>query len=307
MTALALGIVLVALSPEPTLATSGCAPRDNLCRARKYEQAARSAGAVARAKYLESALRSYLEHHAQTRDAQVLCDARRTLRARARLGGEPHQLAQQRRELRALEAAAHPVCGDKPRATKSMSPPAASAAAPDLPTTEVAHANTEEPRMTGPSPGTSGPSASPTALVTTSVPVPQVAAPDTDRVPSERRPGPTGRGLVISGGASLGAGLVLLGVAGYGGARLGRVSKDSFDLYESTGGQGDAPALAEEAALRHEHARWLRVTVGTSAAGAAAVILGAVLVRAGKQRAAAVLSRAALVPIRGGLALVARF
>jgi hypothetical protein len=120
MTALALGFFLVALS-EP----SGCAPHDNLCRARKYEQAARSASALARAKYLESALRSYLEYHAQTRDAQVLCDARRALRARARLGGEQQQLAEPRRELRALKAAAHPVCGSRPRATKSVSPPAA--------------------------------------------------------------------------------------------------------------------------------------------------------------------------------------
>lgn len=301
MTALALGFFLVALS-EP----SGCAPHDNLCRARKYEQAARSASALARAKYLESALRSYLEHHAQTRDAQVLCDARRALRARARLGGEQQQLAEPRRELRALESAAHPVCGDRPRATKSVSPPAASAAkAPDLPTTAVVPANTEQPRVAGPSPGAPEPPATPPTLVT-SVSVPPAVDAEPVR-PEPRRSEPTGRGLMISGGASLGAGLILLGVAGYGGARLGRVSKDSYDLYASTGGQGDALALAEEGALRHEHARWLRVTVGTSAAGAAAVILGAVLVRAGKQRAAALLSRATLVPFRGGLALGGRF
>ena len=131
----------------------------------------------------------------------------------------------------------------------------------------------------------------------------QTAQPEGPATPG--RTSMPGRPMIIAGGTTLGLGLVLTGVAGYAGSRVAEASRASFDLYDQNQGQGDAEALAEQTQLRNTFHRWDPVTIGTTIAGSAAVIVGAVLVRIGVRRMQP--SRTAVVPVPGGLAIHARF
>lgn len=323
MNAIACSLVFVLLADAAPGDVSRCNRSDHACQAAKYKARAEAATTPAtRAKYLEAAHRSFLALYDQTRSHEALCAARQSLEQTATAlgpGAAELQLAPLHQQLAAREAAARPNC----TATVSTSPgkgkkvarssPRSSEpviATPKQPAAEVqvvAEVQLEPSHVAATQTQSPAP---PAPLVDTTERVELLAVPVRRALP---RPAfdsaidPTARRLLITGGVTIGVGFGLAAVAGYAGARLAHASRESFDLYAENQGQGDAAALAQEDALRHDHARWLPVTVTTAALSGTAVVVGAVLVAIGKRRAAAVTSRAALLPVPGGLAIRARF
>jgi hypothetical protein len=304
-----------AASPAPL--RTPCELTDNACKAEEFVEKSQRAAPALRATYLFGAHRSYLAAFAKTREPRHLCAARKSLdRSLAVPGQSAKQLAgfqAARPELEALEQKHAIRCDTKRRARPEVPAVAQNVAA--TPTQVPAEAPAVAPQP------------EPEGLLA----VPVVASSDrvirrvsnlqpvdvTRPVDTEQSPGPIvaprryaakpGRPLIIAGGTTLGLGLALVGVAGYAGSRVADSSQAAFDLYEQSDGLGDADSLAAQASLRREFDRWLPVTVGTAIAGTTAVIVGAVLVRVGVRRMKQDPSRAALVPVPGGLAIRARF
>lgn len=329
MTVLACYLAFVLTNAAPVEA-SRCHRSDHACQAAKYTaQAEAAANATSRAKYLEAAHRSFLALYDQTRSLEALCSARRSLDRTAKALGAGRaklQLAALRQQLAEREASARPNCTNSgstsPNKEKALarskprpSPPAITkpqepATVAEIPVRPSPTPATQTQPPAQPAPMLFKPASTPETVELLAVPLRRaVSRPPVETAPLESATpvDPTPRRLFVAGGATLGVGVGLAAVAGYAGARLAFASRESFDLYAENQGQGDAAALAQEAALRHDHARWLPVTVTTAALSGTAVVVGAVLVAIGKRRAAAVTSRAALLPAPGGLAIHARF
>jgi hypothetical protein len=311
----ALAFVLVA---DPATTEAGrCTRGDHACQAAMYTARAESATTpAARAKYHEAAHRSFLALYDQTRDHEALCAARRSLERTATvLGPETaaQQLAPLRQRLAEREATARPNCAaarsSQARTEKTLarrgprSRPANDS--PTQPASAAPHPVTPAPALASHEPAAVTPATTAEPAILLAVPVRRAVSRST--LHSAAPADPTARRLLIAGGLTIGVGVGLAAVAGYAGARVAHASRESFDLYADNHGQGDAAALAQEEALRHTHARWLPVAVTTAALSGTTVIVGAVLVAIGKRRAAAISSRAALLPIPGGLAIRARF
>jgi hypothetical protein len=325
----------------PSSGASACA--DNLCRARAFAaKAPVTAEKAQRAAYYEAAALSYIGHYDDTKDPGHLCDARRMYQqavATLSTSEAAHKLKIARERLTERERSARPACGQKrARAAsanravanrRSAAPARATGAEPTAPspavparTTEVepAPARTTEAvpttpgvvaaraetpllpvstaaKRTTPPPNSVDASMKPMVAVS-----PLVAGPPS---PATRVAPVPGRRLVIAGGVSLGVGVGLLGVAGYAGGRVAGASRELFQLFSEVEADGDSSALAQEAALRRDFDRWLPVTIGTAVAGTAAVVVGAVLLRAGKRQMKPL--RAALLPSPGGVTIVGRF
>jgi hypothetical protein len=335
---LACSLAFVLLADAAPVEATNCHRRDHKCQAAKYTARAKAATTSAiRAKYLEAAHREFLALYDQTRGPEALCAARRSLDQTATVLGPvaaANQLAQLRQQLAEREAAARPKCtvtgSTSPtkekkvaRSTPRSPPPVVAKPTEPATVSEVrggpsrAVATQTQPPLTpvvDTPTSTSGPVDLLAVPVRRDVPRPSFdsntldsAAPAGDTLDLAAPADPTARRLLIVGGVTLGVGVGLAAVAGYAGARLAHASRESFDLYAEHQGQGDAAALTQEDALRSDHARWLPVTVTTAALSGTAVIVGAVLVAIGKRRAAAATTRAALLPIPGGLAIHARF
>lgn len=311
-------------TPAAPAPSSSCELTDNACKARQFIEKAAKAQPPQRALYLFTAHRSYVALFAKTGDARHLCAARvnfdRSLAVKGQSDQQRASFEKSRAELEALEQKHAPRCEASPKRTRprpekvaqAVGPGPAAASAPAVPAaaTTAAPDDTREENTAllsarSESPVTDGLLDVSVARVSlrparaTALEIPKVVNPRQTRVP--------GRPLVIAGGATLGLGLLLSGVAGYAGARVADVSRRAFDNYEEARGQGDAEALAVSADLRRQFDRWLPVTVSAAVVGATAVIVGAILVRVGVRKMKQEPSRAALVPVHGGLAIHARF
>jgi hypothetical protein len=324
-------LAFVLLTNAAPVEATRCHRSDHACQAAKYTaQAEAAANATSRAKYLEAAHRSFLALYDQTRSLEALCSARRSLDRTAKALGDGRaklQLAALRQQLAEREASAHPNCTNsgsstspnkekvlarsKPRPSPpTITKPEALATVAEVPVESSRTPATQTQPPAQPAPILDTPASTPETVELLAVPLRRaVSRPSVETAPIESATpiDPTPRRLLVAGGVTLGVGIGLAVVAGYAGARLAFASRESFDLYAENQGQGDAAALAQEAALRHDHARWLPDTVTTAALSGTAVVVGAVLVAIGKRRAAAVTSRAALLPVPGGLAIYARF
>ena len=325
--ALTLLLTLQEAAPADTAARSSCELTDNACKAKLFIQKSTKAPPAQRALYLFTAHRSYLALFAKTGQVRDLCAAREALdRSLAVPGQSAGQLASfeaSRAELEALEKQYNARCGAKhrkaPASTAVAKNRAPAAASPDRPGSSEGPiaATTTRPTSALEPAAPEGLLAVPTAPLRRPVPDLRPEEPALAALPRPVRavqpegpykPGRTstpGRPMIIAGGTTLGLGFILAGVAGYAGSRVAEASRASFDLYDQNQGQGDAEALAEQTQLRNTFHRWVPVTIGTTIAGSAAVIVGAVLVRIGVRRMQP--SRTAVVPVPGGLAIHARF
>lgn len=296
-----------ATSAAPTTTRAPCEPTDNACQARVFVAKSTKAPPAQRALYLFTAHRSYLALFAQTGKLPDLCAARKNFdRSLAVKGQSEKQRASfeaSRTKLEALEKQHGGRCNSKPR--KGPEPTAVAQTAISPPVEAPVSVASTILLVAEPEPTELGEllRVPPSRTLRRPVPQPQPA----ERSTSPRTTSGPGRPMVIAGGTTLGIGLVLTGIAGYAGWRVADASGASFDLYDETHGQGDADALAREADLRREFGRWIPVTVGTAIAGSTAVIVGAVLVRMGVRKMRQGPSRAAMVPVPGGLAFRARF
>ena len=316
-----LTVILVA-DTTPTEAVQ-CARGDHACHAAMYTTRAESATTpAARAKYHEAAHRSFVALYDQTRRHEALCAARRSLERTAKILGKKTaatQLASLRQKLAEREVTARPNCTTtspgSAKKTKALAQRASERSPDEGSPTEPAPAAPVQPEISvAVAPPTSTPVTQAPAVETptTAVEPAILLAVPIHRTSNRPTPGPApadpaARRLLISGGVTIGVGVGLATIAGYAGARLAQASRESFDLYADNQGRGDAAALAQEEALRQAHARWLPITVTTAALSGTAVVVGAILVAVGKRQAAAVSSRAALLPMPGGLAIRARF
>lgn len=126
-------------------------------------------------------------------------------------------------------------------------------------------------------------------------------------VPSRPAPVRPGRALVIAGGITLGAGVALAAAAGVLGYRMSETRKEVLAL----DGMLDGFASEEEAALGDALVRDYRVmgsqTLALALTSSVTVVVAAILTGIGAKRMARRASRAALVPVPGGLALRGRF
>ncbi len=300
MIAVMFTLLLAAQEATPVDASRECEPTDNACNARTFLAKAAKARPPKRALYLFTAHRSFVALFARTGEMRHLCDARmnfdRSLAITGQSEAQRANFERSRSELEALERKHGSRCGPPhKRKTQSAKVAQETPAAQSLAVTRPAPT---EPEPLAPPP-----------LLTRAVP--HVAPPTVD-APLEQRPTPPsqprkpGRPLVIAGGATLGLGVVLTGIAGYAASRVGDSSSRAFEQFEKAHSDASDADKARQAELRREYDRWLPVTVGTAVVGGTAVIVGALLIRAGVRKLRGP-SRAALVPMPGGLAFHARF
>lgn len=316
-TACTLAAVLVLETTAPAT-SSDCLTADNLCKARRSERRAATAPTPdQRAQYLHSAHRSYLFLFDQTGDMRDLCSARRTFDASVAVKG---QSAAQRAsaaegELVARERLHGPRCGRlaKQRQLKKSDPPlvtkAAAAPPPSDPPREVDLGTEASPLLASSNTTTERlPDVSPPTVTTLPqaddafMPVPRRASPQ----PTTRGPRP-GRGLVIAGAVTLGAGVALSAAAGAMGHQAVETRREYFDLHNATGGLATVDQKNHADTLyRDYHAMWPQ-TLAMALAGGTTIVIAAVLAGVGGRRMARAASRTALVPVPGGLAFHARF
>lgn len=133
---------------------------------------------------------------------------------------------------------------------------------------------------------------------------PTTATPSRDQ--PQQRPR-NGRGLMIGGGATLGVGLALSGVAGYLGGRLLATRRDSEALRDAIDKFATTDQATTDQALTRDYERLAPAALTLALVGGVSVIVGAVLVGVGGHRLARVASRTAVIPLPGGLAFHARF
>lgn len=151
--------------------------------------------------------------------------------------------------------------------------------------------------------------AAPAPIVLEDKLLPVVARPTTatpSRDQQHQRPR-HGRGLMIGGGATLGVGLALSGVAGYLGGRLLATRRDSEALRDAIDKFATTDQATTDQALTRDYERLAPAALTLALVGGVSVIVGAVLVGVGGHRLARVASRTAVVPLPGGLAFHARF
>jgi hypothetical protein len=298
--------LLLALQAAPA---PGCEVTDNACKAREFIDKARTATPAQRAMLLFTAHKSYLALFAQTGKVADLCAARasfdRSLGVKGQ--GDSQRIEKARAELEALEQRHGARCSTATRRRKPIE-----ATPIVLTNTPVVESPPVDPPETD---------AASSQLAVRSGPAPIVPVPPPAAVRSAQldqrgdlparaeslRSRPQARPMLIAGGTTLGVGLVLAGVAVYGGAQLSAIARENRVLFENALGRAYASVLPEDARLRGEYHRWLPVTVATTIASTSAVVVGAVLVSLGVRRLKNQPSRAALVPTPGGLAIHARF
>lgn len=309
-----LTLLLAAQDVTPASGTSTtsstCELTDNACKALLFIEKAAKAPPAQRALYLFTAHRSYVALFAKTGEARHLCAARvnfdRSLAVAGQSDPQRASFEKSRAELEGLERLHGARCEASRKRSKvpstkvAQAPPVEAAPASVADSSEVVAALLEVE-----SPAPDGLLEVPAAR-TREVPA-RAAAVEAPTVAVPRRASVPGRPLVIAGGTTLGLGLALAGIAGYAGSRASDASRKAFANYEQNQGMGDVDALAEQAKLRREFDRWLPVALSTAIAGTTAVIVGAVLVRVGVRKMRQGPSRAALVPVPGGLAIHARF
>jgi hypothetical protein len=327
-----LAAFLVLNGVEPTAATADCLPDDNGCKARRSEQRAASAPTPdQRATYLRSAHRSYLFLFDKTGDVLDLCSARRTFDASLAVKDQSADERARTRVLRddlvARERKTGATCkgvAKQRRASKSDTPPVVAGvrnrkAPPDPPARTdltgeppplLTNAATIEP-ATRARTAAIGESIHRRRRSCQSVPttMPCRSPPGARHRGREHADGPRpGRGLVIAGGVTLGAGVVLTAAAGYLGRRMSETRQQYFAIVDMVGGGfGTDDQDATAGGLFHDYNVMRTQALTLALAGGATIVLAAVLAGVGGRRMARAASRTALVPVPGGLALHARF
>ena len=313
-----LTMLLAAQDVTPAATTSAartCELTDNACKALLFIEKAAKAPPTQRALYLFTAHRSYVALFAKTGEARHLCAARVNFDRSLAVAGQSEQqrasFEKSRVELEGLEQRHGARCETSRKRSKVASTKVAQAAVP-APLSETAPTPLVDASEVAVLLGAEAESPAPDGLLdvpaarTTQVPA-RAAAVEAPTIAVPRRTSVPGRPLVIAGGTTLGLGLALAGIAGYAGSRASDASRKAFANYEQNQGMGDVEVLAEQAKLRREFDHWLPVALSTAIAGTTAVIVGAVLVRVGVRKMRQGPSRAALVPVPGGLAIHARF
>lgn len=330
-------LVAVLAQAEPA---AECQRDDNACKARRHERRAEAAATPEdRAYYLHLAHRSYLFSFDRSRDPADLCAARRNFDASLAVEGQSMKQREStvavEKDLQAREGAAHTSCRRQDRKSQR--------ARTSEPSTRIAAASPDELRSdlpvhaqavgTNVTPGdldelrrdplraqavekAQGDSAAPLAepLAATQAPAIRAATPS-DPVPTDalmpvslRRASPrSGRGLVIAGGASLGVGLALAGVAGYLGGRTLDARRQAAALGGTVDGYADDAQLAQDQQLTRDYEQRGTQTLALALAGGTTIVVAAVLLGVGGRRMARVATRTSLAPVPGGLVFSARF
>lgn len=318
-TACTLAAVLVLETTTPAT-SSDCRTADNLCKAKRSEQRAAAARTPdQRAQYLHSAHRSYLFLFDQTGDVRDLCAARRTFDASLAVTGQ--SVAQRASaaggELVARERLHGPRCGRlaKQRLKKS-SPPVVAKVEPVIPSVDPAREGdlvSEVPPFLASDTTTTErppPPDVPPPTATTRPPVGDAFMPipvrRTSPAARTREPRP-GRGLVIAGGVTLGAGVALSAAAGFMGHDMLAKRQAYFDLHDATGGTATVDQKNHADTLYRDYNAMWPQTLAMALAGGTTVLIAAVLAGVGGRRMARAASRTAVVPVPGGLALHTRF
>lgn len=320
ITSLAVHLILAA---SPAADPSTCAPIDYRCTAEANVVAARTATSDSeRAQRLYRAHRAYLalaRSTAPAERARALCRAAQLLgQVRALPGTEllRQRIVDTARETEDALADADIGCPLPKKPRKVVHRRVATASSTSTPTT-VEHRDPSS--LSEPAPvlldvRTNQPAAS-TALTQRANTMPSSTStveqdPRADAVlPASSSPTPVrpGRGLVIAGGVTLGAGVALVAAAGVLGYRMSETREDVLAL----DGMIDGFASAEEAAQGDALVRDYRVmgsqTLALALIGGVTVIVAAILTGVGAKRMARRTTRAALVPVPGGLALRGRF
>ena len=325
-TACTLAAVLVLETAAPAT-SSDCPTSDNLCKARRSERRAATAPtADQKAQYLHSAHRSYLFLFDQTGDVRDLCSARRVFDASLAITGQSvaQRASASPGDLVARERLHRPRCGRlaKQRQLKKSDPPlvAKSEAASPVgdPPREAelgteADMGIEAPPLLASNNTTSEGPPPPAAPPPTATSRPRV---DEAFMPIPRRrvpPGPhtrgarPGRGLVIAGAVTLGAGVALSAAAGVMGHQAIETRRAYFDLHNATGGQATVDQKNHADTLYRDYGAMWPQTLAVALAGGTTIVIAAVLAGVGGRRMARAASRTAVVPVPGGLALHTRF
>lgn len=313
-----LAVMLVLQDATPPASSEKCPLTDNRCKAEQFVQrAAAATSARHRALYLHAAHRSYLALFDQTGEPRDLCAARRTFDQSLAIEDQPDSQRESfealREDLTSRERKRGVRCGSTAkRPAKAESPVVLKtprAPAPPRLSTEAAPSHDTSPVLAEPA---SPPlEATPDLLpVATRPPRPRAAPtqPPLEATTPNTVHARPGRPLVIAGGVTLGAGLVLTGLAGYMGSRLIQTHRDALTLAGMVeGGLATEMQLAQDKTLGSDYRRMGPQTLALALAAGTTVVVAAVLLGVGGRRMARSTSRAALVPVPGGLAFHARF
>lgn len=329
-------ILAVTLAVQGVSSESPCKITDNACKAQDFERRAdQTADPTMRAWRLHSAHRSYLFLFDETGNVEHLCASRRmyeqSIAVKNLPASERAGLTARLAELETRERQHRPRCGKKvPRPRHD--PPLLTSASSKKPPSEHPTDASADDILASPglapvaevstgvaAPAHSEPLADPVAAPVTSsaeAPAAGVAPPlrlephGDPLLPVRRSPPPArrdGRPLVIVGSGTMLGGLALAGAAGFIGARLVDIRHQGQALADAVDGYGSAEEVAQDAALRGAYRRTGAQTVALAVSAGALLIIGGVLTGIGARRMARVVSRTALLPAPGGLALRVRF
>jgi hypothetical protein len=314
-------LAALAITTSSPADPSTCAADDLQCSATAFAAAARRATSDAqRVQYLYFAHRAYLALSDKPRKGHVasrdLCQAHRLLEQALALPETPLRgriVTSERETLARLTTkkvqckAPKPGIKDRPivaaaalrsdAATNEPSTiPAGIAAEPQ--TDDVAVAASRLPGLDGWPPTTVHPE------------------PDADLMPVAARHVKTerpasaprlGRGLVISGGVTLGAGVALTTAAGFMGRRMVDTRREIVALGHNVDGYATTDQNTQDDALRSDYRATQTRTLALALAGGATVLVAVILSSIGGRRMARAASRTALVPAPGGLVFHAHF
>ena len=302
---LAVLLALQGVTPSTTR-TRECEPTDNRCKAALFVR--RAAAAVLpkeRALYLHAAHRSYLALFDQTGEVKDLCAARRTYDQSLAIKGQPESqrasFAARQADLTSREHERGVRCGRAAKRDPKPEPRIVATAPQEAPPVVL----DTQPALDSIEPRESQPDA--LLPVVARARPPLVVRPPSPPPRADVQDAQPGRRLVIAGGVSLGVGLVLTGAAGYLGGQLLGTWRDSRALHDAAGPLGTEDQAARDAALASDYQRLRAPTLAMAFVGGSTLIVGAVLVGVGARRLARVASRAALLPMPGGLAIHTRF
>lgn len=309
----ALHLLITSMMASTPVNPATCGASDLRCTGQANTDAARLAtSSEQRAKHLYRAHRAYLalaDSGPEPQRVQDLCRARQLLKQASKLPApELHaRLVASAAETDAKFKATGIECRRRKRGDVSTSIAAAPLDPPPLLPVEPRTAGATESGRSA-----TEPTLASSASTTESAPS-SIVPPSADLLPIAPRRGapatPThpGRGLLIGGGVTLSVGLALTGAAGYMGGRLLGTWRDSRTLNAEAGPLGTEDQAARDAELASDYQRLRAPTLAMAVVGGTTLVVGAVLVGVGARRFARVTSRAALLPMPGGLVFRARF
>jgi hypothetical protein len=317
-------LAALAIATSPPADPSTCAADDLQCSATAFAAAARRATSDAqRVQYLYFAHRAYLALSDKPRKGRVasrdLCQAHRLLEQALALPETPlrGRIVDSERETLARLTTKKVQC----KAPKPGNKDRPLVAATDPPGELRSDAATDEPSTIpagiAAKPQTDDAVAAPRLADLDGWPPTTVhPEPDADLMPVAARHVKTerpasaprlGRGLVISGGVTLGAGVALTTAAGFMGRRMVDTRREIVALGHNVDGYATTDQNTQDDALRSDYRATQTRTLALALAGGATVLVAVILSSIGGRRMARAASRTALVPAPGGLVFHAHF